>query len=379
MKRSTNRILTSHTGVLNLPRLLNGTARPPREARDRSQIQAEVNEAIRLQIETGIDVVNDGQLAAEGAGNLMILFGGLLNGIEPRKLAPGETMVRTREIDELTEFYSPGSTAPTLTTRPVCVGPISLKDPESIHRELAVFKAGLDVNPGWEEAFYAVVSPSWMHEVIANEHYATDEEFLHAMADAMKPVYKAVVDAGYLIHIDAPDIAYDWELESYKNPSLTLYEYRKLKARHVEVDNYALEGIPEEKIRMHMCWGSWSAPHMYSVPLKEIAALILQFKAQCLSIEAAKPNHTHEWRVWEEMKIPDGKILMPGVVDHTTDVKEHPEVVAERIVQYARIVGRENVIAGTDCGMRGNAQRDWVKYRSIAEGAALATKELWRR
>jgi 5-methyltetrahydropteroyltriglutamate--homocysteine methyltransferase len=382
VKRSSDRILTSHTGVLNLPPAA-GQATGPRGERDAAAIARDVNEAVRLQVQIGIDVVNDGQLGGESS--LDLTFGAGLLGIEPKSVPEGTVVVpgsRTREGHELADFFerrAAGSIATLYSKQPTCVGPLKLKDPNAIQRELAYFKSALAANPGWQEAFYAIVSPSWLHEVLINEYYRTDEEFIYALADAMRPVYKAVVDAGFLLHIDAPDIAYDWELESHKHPGLTLDEYRKWKQIHVEADNYALEGIPEEKIRAHVCWGSWSAPHMYSVPLQEIADLILRLKAQCLCIEAAKPNHTHEWKVWRDVKIPDGKIFMPGVIDHTTDVREHPEVIADRIINYANVVGRENVIAGTDCGMRGHPLRDWIKYRAIVEGAALASEKLWGR
>ena len=380
MKRSEHRILTSHTGVLNLPAETGAAATPAeRKARDRAAIEREVGEAVRLQVETGIDVVNDGQLASEGFGSLDLVFGGGLDGVETRALPQGSRRNQTRENTELADFFAAGPSNPAVARQPTCVGPLKPKDPDAIHREIAAMKAGLDAHPGWTEAFYASVAPSWIQEVMVNDYYKTEEEFVYALADAMRPQYKAVVDAGFLIHIDAPDIAYDWERESFKKPDLTLDQYRKWKQMHVEADNYALGDIPEDKVRLHVCWGSWSAPHMYSAPLQEIAGLIMMARAQCISIEAAKPNHTHEWKIWKDVKIPDGKIFMPGVIDHTTNVREHPEVIAERIANYASVVGRENVIAGTDCGMRGHPQRDWVKYRAMVEGAELASKRLWAK
>jgi 5-methyltetrahydropteroyltriglutamate--homocysteine methyltransferase len=377
MKRSTDRILTSHTGLLNLPKPRQG-ARPERDV---EAIQEDVNIAVRTQVEIGIDVVNDGQQA--GVGSLDLTYGAGLKGIERVPVPEGQTIgpgTQTREGEELSDFFKArqaGLPAFMRAGRPTCVGPLSLKDPDAIHREIAHLKQALHAYPGWQEAFFAIVSPSWLHQVLVNQHYRTDEEFIFALAATMKPVYKAIADAGLLLHIDAPDIAYDWERYSFKNPKLTLDEYRKLKEVHIEANNAALEGIPEDRIRVHVCWGSWGAPHQYSIPLKEIVGLLLKVKAQCISLEAAKPNHTHEWDVWRDVKIPDGKILMPGVIDHTTDVREHPEVIAERIIRYANVVGRENVMAGTDCGMRGHPQRDWIKYRAMVEGAELASKKLW--
>jgi len=376
MKRSTDRILTSHTGMLNLP-----TARPgTRPERDAAAIQEDVNEAVRLQVQTGIDVINDGQQG--GVGSLDLTYGAGLQGIERKPVPSGRWIgpgSNTRESAEIGDFFEARFASFTKFGQPTCVGPLALKDPDAVNREIAFLKNALNANPGWQEAFFAIVSPSWLHQVLVNQYYRTDEEFIFALAETMKPVYKAIADAGFVLNIDAPDIAYDWERESFKKKGLTLDEYRKLKRVHIEANNYALDGIPEDRIRVHVCWGSWPAPHMYSIPLKEIADLILSVKAQCFSIEAAKANHTHEWEVWRDIKLPDGKILMPGVIDHTSDVREHPEVIAERIMRFASVVGRENVIAGTDCGMRGHPARDWIKYRAMVEGAELASRRLWKR
>lgn len=376
MKRSTDRILTSHTGMLNLLKTRPGH----REERDAAAIQEDVNEAVRLQVQTGIDVINDGQQGS--VGSLDLTYGAGLQGIERKPVPQGRWIgpgSNTRESAEIGEFFEARFSAFTKFGQPTCVGPLALKDPQAVPREIAFLKNALSANTGYQEAFFAIVSPSWLHQVMVNEYYRTDEEFIFALAETMKPVYKSIADAGFILNIDAPDIAYDWERESFKQKALTLDGYRKLKRVHIEANNYALEGIPEDRIRVHVCWGSWPAPHMYCVPLREIADLILSVKAQCFSIEAAKANHTHEWEVWKDIKLPDGKILMPGVIDHTTDVREHPEVIAERIIRYANVVGRENVIAGTDCGMRGHPQRDWIKYRAMVEGAELASRKLWKR
>lgn len=378
MKRSTDHILTSHTGVLRLPgtgSVWEGLAAPP-QPRDASAIQKDVDEAVRLQVEAGLDVINDGEL---GSGAFNLMFGGL-EGVEPRGLADERSAkAYTRELDELKDFFSTSPITGLVRVQNTCVGPLSAKDPDAVNAQIAYLKKALEANPGWEEAFVSIVAPSWIQEGLANEYYASEEEFVYAIAEVVKPHCKAVADAGFIVSLDAPDIAYDWEWRLFHNPNLTLDDYRKWKQVHIEANNYAVEGIPEDRVRVHVCWGSWSAPHRYAIPLRSIVDLILMSKAECISIEAAKPNHIHEWSVWEEVKLPAGKILMPGVIDHTTDVREHPEEIAHRIVRYADIVGRENVIAGTDCGMRGHPQRDWIKYQAMVEGAELATKRLWKK
>jgi len=375
VKRSTDRILTSHTGYLHLPGSpgWRGVGFGPRQ-RDAHAIQHDVTEAVRAQVDAGIDIVNDGQLGSD-----TVLFPSL-DGVIVREVAPGSTpRFATREFVEFKEFFESKGGVPGARTQFTCVGPITNKGEESVHQQIQYLKNALVATPGWQEAFFAIVAPSWMQEVVGNEYYRTDEEFLYAVADVFKPRYKAIVDAGLILSIDAPDLPFDWELEKYRNPNLTYEEYCKRKRIHAEVNNYAIDGLPADRVRLHTCWGSWSAPHMYAIPLQEIIEIILLTKAQCISIEAAKPNHIHEWKVWQDIEFPEDKILMPGVIDHTTDVREHPEEIADRIIRYANIVGRENVIAGTDCGMRGHPQRDWAKYQAMVEGAAIATKKLWRK
>jgi 5-methyltetrahydropteroyltriglutamate--homocysteine methyltransferase len=216
---------------------------------------------------------------------------------------------------------------------------------------------------------------------MANQHYESDEAYLFALADAMREEYRAIADAGLIVQIDAPDHAMDRHVTFRQN---SVEEFRRAQAVRVEALNHALEGIPEEQIRYHVCWGNYEGPHTHDVPLKDIVDLILQVRAGAYSVEASNPRHAHEWRVWEEVKLPPGKILIPGVIDSTTNFVEHPEVVAQRIEQYARLVGRENVIAGTDCGFATSAGRDrvhpevvWAKLQALAEGARIASKRLW--
>ena len=227
------------------------------------------------------------------------------------------------------------------------------------------------------EAFLPAVAPGTIEHWMENEYYQTDEEFLNAIADAMHEEYKAITDAGFLLQIDDPDLADAWQI----HPEMSVPEYRKFAELRIEALNYALRDIPEESVRFHMCWGSYHGPHIYDIPLKDIVDLILKVKAQAYSIEASNPRHDHEWGVFEDVKLDDGKILIPGVTGHASDFVEHPELVAQRLVRYATLVGRESVIAGTDCGLGtrvGHPDIAWAKFEAMAEGARLATQELWR-
>ncbi|MCI0879397.1 MAG: epoxyalkane--coenzyme M transferase, partial [Chloroflexi bacterium] len=231
------------------------------------------------------------------------------------------------------------------------------------------------------EAFIPAVAPGTIELQRKNEYYSTDEEYLFAIADAMREEYKAIVDSGFLLQIDDPRVVTQYGMP---DPAPTIEEYRKFAELRVEAINHALEGIPEDRVRYHLCWGSWHGPHVTDVPLKDIVDIILRVRAGAYCVEAANPRHGHEWQVWENVKLPDGKILIPGVVAHTTNLVEHPELVAQRIATYARMLGRENVIAGTDCGFsqgaftpRVHSSIMWAKLQALTEGAALATERLW--
>jgi 5-methyltetrahydropteroyltriglutamate--homocysteine methyltransferase len=227
-----------------------------------------------------------------------------------------------------------------------------------------------------EEAFLPAVAPGTMEHWMKNEYYPTDEAYLFAIAEAMSEEYRAVVDAGFILQIDDPDLADAWQM----HPEMTLAEYRKYQELRITALNHALRDLPVDRVRFHMCWGSYHGPHKYDIPLKDIVDLILKVRASAYSIEASNPCHEHEWRVWKEVKLPDDKLLIPGVVGHYSDFIEHPRAIADRLVRYAGIVGRENVIAGTDCGIGsrvGHPQVGWAKFQAMAEGARLASKELW--
>jgi 5-methyltetrahydropteroyltriglutamate--homocysteine methyltransferase len=262
----------------------------------------------------------------------------------------------------------------------MCIGPIKYADTSELDRDIANFKAALAAVKV-EEGFLPVAAPASVVPDRKNEYYKDDDALLEAIGEAMRTEYRAIVDAGLLLQLDDARAAVTYDRMV---PPATMQDYRRWVGRHVEVLNYALRGIPPEKVRYHVCWGSWPGPHTTDVPLREIVDLILQVNAGAYLIEGANPRHEHEWRVWEDIKLPAGKVLVPGVISHATNVVEHPELVAERIVRVARLVGRENVMGGTDCGFaqgpfyrRVHPSIMWAKLEALAEGARIATRELW--
>jgi 5-methyltetrahydropteroyltriglutamate--homocysteine methyltransferase len=264
--------------------------------------------------------------------------------------------------------------------RGFCLEPLQYRGQEAVAADVQNFRAALARTPA-VDAFIPSASLGTIHYTMANRYYPSEEAYLFALADAMREEYRAIANAGFILQIDAPDHAMDRHVTFRHN---TVEEFRAAQAVRVDALNHALEGIPEEQIRYHVCWGNYEGPHTHDVPLREIVDLILRVRAGAYSIEASNPRHAHEWRVWEEVKLPEGKTLIPGVIDTTTNFVEHPEVVAQRIQQYARLVGRENVIAGTDCGFGTAAGRDrvhpeivWAKLAALAEGARLASQRLW--
>ena len=384
MKRSSDRILTSHAGSLpRPPELANLVGRAERgESIDQvalsRQVEHAVRDVVRKQAETGIDIVNDGE---ESKSNFTNYVRQRIAPIETRDLKPGEEIINItrRDMQEFAEYFKVrpifggggGSAA-----RPVaCVGPIRYVGQEAVKTDIANFKAALQ---GVEvaEAFLPAVTPGTIEHWLRNEYYGSAEEFLTAIADAMHEECQAIVDAGFILQIDDPDLPDGWLMY----PEMDVPQYQKYAALRVEALNHALRGLPVDRIRLHVCWGSYHGPHKYDIPLKDIVDLILSVRAECYSIEASNPRHEHEWRVWETVKLPERKSLMPGVTGHASDFIEHPELIAERLVRYANLVGRENVIAGTDCGLGtrvGHPTICWAKFEAMAEGARLATRELW--
>jgi 5-methyltetrahydropteroyltriglutamate--homocysteine methyltransferase len=386
MKRSTDRILTTHAGRLDGPlELREMTAsmqagRPVDPQALLSSVRGGIVDIVRKQAEAGIDVVSDGELGKIGFGGIAY-YGRRLSGLSTRKLKPGEApfmALGTNERLEFAEFYKDLAFMPAVPERAICSGPIAYIGREEVKRDLEFLKAALaEADAKVEETFMCVLAPGWLEHFFYNEHYPTDEQYLFALADAIKHEYKAIVDAGFVLQIDDPALPDTYDMIV---PSPGIDEYRKFAEVRVEALNHALKGIPEDRVRYHICWGSWHGPHTHDLPLHHVIDLMLKVRAGAYSVEAANPRHEHEWKLWKFVKLPEGKLLIPGVISHATNVIEHPEIVADRIIRYANLVGRENVIAGTDCGLgaRVHPQIAWAKLKALAEGAALATKELWR-
>ena len=378
MKRNTNRILTMHAGSLARPPdlremvLAKSNGHPYDAEALARRLRSAVAEVVQQQIAVGLDSINDGEFSKTNFTNYARER---LSGHAERSGAPGNPLARIygRDAQEFSEYFAGRGN---LGGREViCTGPLRFIGHAAIQTDLDNFKAALQGVEG-PEPFLPAVAPGTIEHWMKNEYYRSDEEFLNAIADAMHEEYKAITDAGFLLQIDDPDLADAWQIHG----EMSVPEYRKFAELRIEALNYALRGIPEESVRFHMCWGSYHGPHKYDIPLRDIVDLILKVKAVGYSIEASNPRHEHEWRVWEDVKLPEGKVLIPGVVGHATDFIEHPELVAERLITYANLVGRERVIAGTDCGLGtrvGHPKIAWAKFQALAEGAQLATKQLW--
>jgi 5-methyltetrahydropteroyltriglutamate--homocysteine methyltransferase len=389
MKRSTERILTTHVGSLVRPPALQEFLRAKQAgkpfdqaAHDRCLTDA-VADIVRHQAEVGIDVVSDGEFGKSISWSQYALE--RLSGFERRPIKEGANpFKRGADRERFAEFYAEldEREGVATTTESVCVGPITYGNPAELERDIANFKAAL-TRVKVEEAFLPVAAPASVIPDRRNEYYASDEECLVAIAEAMRTEYRSIVDAGFLVQLDDARTAVTYDRMV---PPASFQEYRTWVARHVDILNHAIAGIPREKIRYHVCWGSWPGPHVTDVPLKDIVDLILRLNVGAFVIEGANPRHEHEWRVWEGAKLPDGAVLIPGVISHATNIVEHPELVAERIVRLARLVRPENLIAGTDCGFaqgpfhrRVHPSIMWAKLEALAQGARLASRELWRK
>jgi 5-methyltetrahydropteroyltriglutamate--homocysteine methyltransferase len=387
MKRSVDRILTTHVGSLIRPQPLQEFLRAKQASKPFDQqaydhcLTRSVADVVRRQAEAGIDVISDGEFGKSISWSQYVLE--RLSGFERRPVKPGgNPFQRGADRERFAEFYAELDAHEEVATRTdsVCVGPINYTGQAELQRDIENFKAALNgVNV--EETFLPVAAPASVIPDRKNEYYKSDEECLFAIGAAMRTEYKMIVDAGFLLQLDDARAAVTYDRMV---PPAAFADYRKWVDMHMEVLNHAIEGLPPERIRYHVCWGSWPGPHTTDVPLKEIVDLILKVKVGAYVIEGANPRHEHEWKVWKDVKLPDGKVLIPGVISHATNVVEHPELVAERIGRYARLVGRENVLAGTDCGFaqgpfyrRVHPSIMWAKLEAQAQGARLASKELW--
>jgi 5-methyltetrahydropteroyltriglutamate--homocysteine methyltransferase len=387
MKRSTDRILTTHVGSLIRPQQLQAFLRAKQagKAFDREAYEQCLTESVttivRRQAEAGIDVVSDGEFGKSISWSQYALE--RLSGFERRPIKPGANpFQRGADRTRFAEFYAEldAREAVATSTDAVCIGPIAYTGQAELGRDIENFKAALE-GVEVEEAFLPVAAPASVIPDRKNEYYRSDEECLIAIATAMRTEYKMIVDAGFVLQLDDARAAVSYDRMV---PPARFADYRKWLALHVEVLNHAIEGLPADRMRYHVCWGSWPGPHTTDVPLKDIVDLILKVKVGAYVIEGANPRHAHEWKVWEEVKLPDDKALVPGVISHATNVVEHPELVAERIIRYAKRVGRENVLAGTDCGFaqgpfyrRVHPSIMWAKLEALAHGARLASKQLW--
>jgi len=387
MKRSMERILTTHIGSLVRPPDLVAIMRAKEEGQPYAQekfadrVRHAVREVVQAQVEAGIDIPSDGEYGKPS-------FSGYVNerltGFErrPRDPQQGPLLNWGRDRKLFREFYEEydRATGSASGYPVVCTGPIAYQGQAAVRIDIENFKAALAGLPV-DEAFIPAVAPGTIELQRRNEYYPTEEDYLFAIAEAMRQEYRAIVDAGFLLQVDDPRVVTQYGMP---DPAPSVEEYRKFAALRVEALNHALAGIPENRVRYHLCWGSWHGPHVTDVPLRDIVDVVLQVRAGAYCVEAANPRHEHEWQVWEHVKLPAGKILIPGVVAHTTNLVEHPELIAWRITTYARLVGRENVMAGTDCGFsqgaftpRVHASIMWAKLRALAEGAGLASKQLW--
>ena len=389
MKRSSSRILTTHVGSLIRPPALQEFLRAKQAGKPYDQaayqkcLADSVAEVVHKQAETGIDVISDGEFGKSISWSQYVLE--RLSGFERRPIAAASKNPFTRGVDReaFAEFYAEldAREGMATTTEAVCVGPIAYTGQAELKRDIDNFKSALK-NTKVEEAFLPVAAPASVIPDRKNEFYKTDEELIRAIGAAMRTEYRMIIDAGFVLQLDDARAAVTYDRMV---PPKSFADYRKWLGLQVDVLNEAIAGLPPERIRYHVCWGSWPGPHTSDVPLKNIVDLILGMKVGAFVIEGANPRHEHEWRVWETAKLPEGRVLIPGVISHATNVVEHPELVAERIVRLARLVGRENVIAGTDCGFaqgpfyrRVHPSIMWAKLSSLVEGARIASAELWK-
>jgi 5-methyltetrahydropteroyltriglutamate--homocysteine methyltransferase len=393
MKRSTDRILTSHCGSLPRPRELLAPLHAkdggdPYDADDLARrVRASVREVVRKQAEIGIDVVDDGEHSKSSfAHYARARIGGLERRNEPLRYlgtATRDSLAFPGVYEEMRAMFAARAEKigrPRGMQAMVCAGPIKYIGHKELAADIENLRNaidGLDV----AEAFITAISPTNLEMYLPNEYYRSEEEYLVALAEAMNEEYRTIVDAGFLLQIDDP------RLITYYNrtPGISLVDNRKFMALRVEIVNHALRGIPEDRVRFHTCYSVNVGPRVHDLELEHYVDLMLTIRAQTYSFEASNPRHEHEWKVWEDVKLPDGKILMPGVVSHCVYQVEHPELVAQRIERFAQVAGRENVIAGNDCGFATAAAGDevhadvaWAKLTSLAEGADIASRRLWR-
>jgi 5-methyltetrahydropteroyltriglutamate--homocysteine methyltransferase len=395
MTTNRNRILTTHVGSLVRPPELIPfleeieEGRPFDESAHAACLRESIAEVVRRQAEAGVDIVSDGEFGK--TDNWAWYIHQRISGFSERPATPEEaqdplaTRSMGRDFAAFPEFYAEYFPTQGLRVRPgnmtnVCHGPIRYIGQAQVQRDIANLKAAV-AKVNVEDAFLPVVAPASAFPFYKNEYYKDDQSLLFALADALREEYKAVLDAGLRVQID--DAFLPWTYERIV-PPLTLAQYRSWAELRIDALNHALEGLPQDRIRYHICWGSWNAPHIFDVPLRDIIDLLLKLRVGGYQFEAANVRHEHEWKVWQDVKVPDDRVLIPGVISHVTNVVEHPELVADRLIRYANIVGRERVMAGSDCGFaqgpftrRVHPTIQWAKLKAQAEGAKIATARLW--
>jgi 5-methyltetrahydropteroyltriglutamate--homocysteine methyltransferase len=379
MKRGRDRILTTHTGSLPRPRDLTAdlealdTGTAPDPASFEARVRQAVADIVRQQMDAGVDIVNDGEQGKVGYSTYV-----------RHRLTGFGGQSETRPRPDWADFPEAAARAErrSVVARPSCNGPIEWKDRTAMEKDLANLRSALaGVQPA--DAFMTAASPGVIAHFLRNEYYPSREAYLARLVEIMKEEYDAIHRAGFVLQIDCPDLAMGRHLAF---PDLSNAEFVKIAAANVEALNHALRDIPPDRLRLHLCWGNYEGPHHRDIPLREILGVVLKARPQALSFEGANPRHEHEWVVFREVRLPDDKLLIPGVLDSTTNFIEHPELVAQRLVRYAEIVGRERVIAGTDCGFGTFAQSNplvepeiaWAKLQAMADGARLASAQLWR-
>ena len=387
MQRSNDRILVTHAGALPRSEDLRTLvfARAEGEPYDADllakTLRDEVAAAVRKQIACGIDVVNDGEL---GKTNFTNYVRERLSGFERREASAKAGglihSISARDEVEFADYYEKvggGFRGPRSRREAYCVDELRYVGQDALKEDLTNFRAALE-GVTVAGAFINANTPGTIEHWLHNEHYPSEEAFLYAIAEVMRVEYNAIVEAGFDLHVDNPDLPDAWQMY----PEMSVAEYQAYAQLRVEVLNHALRDIPREKITLHCCWGSFHGPHKYDIPLEDIAAVLFSVKAGRYSIEASNPAHEHEWSVFENVKVPEGTMLIPGVVGHCTNFIEHPRLVAERLDRYAQLVGKENAMAGTDCGIGPRVAHPticWAKFESMRDGAKLATEALWSR
>ncbi len=379
MKPSTDRILTTHTGSLPRPADLTSLLETwdagtlPDPGAFEARVRRAVADIVKKQLDAGIDIVNDGEQGKVGYSTY----------VRHRLTGFGGQAAVPRRAD-WADFPEAAGRAERRSTvsRPACNGPIDWQDRTAVQKDTANLQAALEgVQP--TEAFMTAASPGVIAHFLPNDYYPSREAYLARLVDVMKDEYDAIHRAGFVLQVDCPDLAMGRHLAF---PSLSNAEFVKIAEANVEALNHALRDIPPDRMRLHLCWGNYEGPHHRDIPLREIIRVVLKARPQALSLEGANPRHEHEWAVFREVRLPDEKLIIPGVLDSTTNFIEHPELVAQRLVRYAEVVGRERVIAGTDCGFATFARTvsnvepeiTWAKFKAMAEGARLASAQLWR-